>query len=367
MLRLLVSAGGTGGGVYPALAVVAALGARAEVLWVGSEGGMEASLVSRADIDFESIPAAGVHGVGARRLPMNLLRLAQGFRASRRILRRYRPDAILLTGGYVGVPVSLAGGGIPKAVYVPDIEPGLALRLACRLADVVTVTAEETRRYLPAQKRIRVTGYPARPDLKTMGRVDARRSLGLVVDEPVLLVFGGSRGARSINTAIWDRLPDFLERAQLVHIIGELDWPKVHPIRDRLNDAQRARYHAFAYLHDEMGAALAAADLAVARAGASTLGELPLFALPSVLVPYPHAWRYQAVNAAYLESHGAAVVLADSTLGRDLLTTVTSLLQDAARLDGMSRAARGLARPDAAQAIAGEVERLAQGRGVAND
>jgi undecaprenyldiphospho-muramoylpentapeptide beta-N-acetylglucosaminyltransferase len=367
MLRLLVSAGGTGGGVYPALAVVAALGARAEVLWVGSEGGMEASLVKRANIAFESIPAAGVHGVGARRLPMNLLRLAQGFRASRRIVRRYQPDVILLTGGYVGVPVSLASGRTPKLVYVPDLEPGLALRLSSRLADVVAVTADETRRQLPTGKRVRVTGYPTRPDLKTMGRADARRSLGLDVDQPVVLAFGGSRGSRSINHAIWDKLPDFLDRAQLIHIIGELDWPKLPPVRAGLTVDQAARYHAFAYLHDEMGAALAAADLAVARAGASTLGEFPLFELPSILVPYPHAWRYQKVNAAYLESHGAAVVVADEVLGRALLSTVTSVLSDAPRLEKMSDAARALARPDAAQAIAREVEALAAGRGGTRD
>jgi undecaprenyldiphospho-muramoylpentapeptide beta-N-acetylglucosaminyltransferase len=367
MLRLLVSAGGTGGGVYPALAVVAALGARAEVLWVGSEGGMEASLVKRANIALESIPAAGVHGVGARRLPMNLLQLAQGFRASRRIIRRYRPGVILLTGGYVGVPMALASGRTPKVVYVPDIEPGLALRLASRMADVVAVTAEESRRYFPPQKRVRVTGYPTRPDLRTTNRAEARRSLGLAVDEPVLLAFGGSRGARSINHAIWDKLPDYLERAQLVHIIGELDWPKVAPIEARLGESQKRRYRPFAYLHDEMGAAMASADLAVARAGASTLGELPLFGLPSVLVPYPHAWRYQKVNAEYLESHGAAMVVADASLGAALLPTVSGLLADPARLKEMAEAARRLARPDAAQAIAHEVEMLGEGRGATDD
>jgi len=298
---------------------------------------------------------------------MNLLRLTQGFRASCRIIRRYQPDVILLTGGYVGVPVSLASGRTPKAVYVPDIEPGLALRLASRLADVVAVTAEETRRYLPARKRVRVTGYPTRPELRTMEQADARRSLGLAVDQPVLLAFGGSRGARSINHAIWDKLPDYLDRAQLVHIIGELDWPKAAPIQAGLSTAQQARYHPFAYLHDEMGAALASADLAVARAGASTLGELPLFGLPAVLVPYPHAWRYQKVNAEYLKSHGAAVIVADEALSQSLLPTVSALLSDPRRLAEMSRAAQALARPDAARAIAREVEILARSQGATND
>jgi len=327
---------------------------------------MEASLVKRAGIAFESIPAAGIHGVGLRRLPANLARLAQGFRASGRIIRRYQPDVLLLTGGYVGVPVSLAARRTPKVVYIPDIEPGLALRLLSNLASVVTVTAKETREHLPARKRMVVTGYPTRPDLRASDRGEARRRLGLRADQPVLLASGGSRGARSINEAIWARLPEFLEMAQLVHIVGELDWPRITEATASLTPVQRSRYQAHAYLHEEMGAALAAADLAVARAGASTLGELPLFGLPAVLVPYPHAWRYQKVNAAYLETHGAAVVVSDALLKEDLLNTVEGLIRDRERLAAMSSAARGLARPDAARTIADEVEMSARLRGTAD-
>lgn len=352
--------------MYPALAIVAALRAHAEVLWVGGVGGMEASLVERAGIAFEAVPAAGVHGVGPRQLPGNLWRLARGVPAARRAITRFRPDVLLFTGGYVGVPVALAAGRLPKVAYVPDLEPGLALRFVSRNAACVCVSADESRRFYPAAQRVVVSGYPVRADLRSVGRDEARARLGLDRDGPVLLVSGGSRGARSINTAVWSGLETLLRTAQVVHVTGELDWPRVQAVRERLEETLGRRYHPYAYLHEEMGLALAAADLAVARAGASALGELPLFGLPAALVPYPYAWRYQRLNADHLRRHGAAVVLEDAALGEELLPAIRSLLGDAARLRTMAEAARRLSRPEAAQVIAAEVERAAGRRAEAH-
>jgi undecaprenyldiphospho-muramoylpentapeptide beta-N-acetylglucosaminyltransferase len=362
MLRLLVSAGGTGGGVYPALAIIAALHARvrAEVLWVGGEGGMEASLVQREGIAFTAVPAAGIHGVGLRQLPGNALRLARGIPAARRVIQRFQPDVLLFTGGYVGVPVALAAGRRPRVAYVPDLEPGLALQVASRGADAVCVSADAARDFYPAGQRVVVTGYPTRPGLHSAERNEARSRLGLQAEQPVLLVFGGSRGARSINEALWSCLEAVLRMSQVVHVTGELDWPRVAAVRERLEATLGRRYHPHAYLHEEMGLAFAAADLAIARAGASTLGELPLFGLPAALVPYPYAWRYQKLNADYLVSEGAAVLVPDDELGTRLLPTIQGLLSDQARLQTMGEAARKLSRPDAAQRIAAEIERAAE-------
>ena len=136
-MRLLVAAGGTGGGVYPALAVVHALGNNADVLWVGGEGGMEGDLVPRTGLDYASIPAAGLHGVGLRSLPGTLWKLGRGVGAARKILRSFQPDVLFFTGGFVGIPVAVAGRNIPQALYVPDIEPGLAARWISRRAAVL--------------------------------------------------------------------------------------------------------------------------------------------------------------------------------------------------------------------------------------
>ena len=345
--------------MYPALAVVAALSEQVDVLWVGGIGGMEEQLVPRAGLRFEAIQAAGVHGVGLKALPGNVVQLAKGYRAARRIVRDFQPEAMLFTGGYVGVPVAMAGSGVPKVSYVPDLQPGLGLKVTTRLSQTVAVTSEASRMEY-GNRRVVVTGYPTRPELTPIAAEEARRKLGLDPDRSVLLAFGGSQGARSINEALWLALPGILGMAQVLHITGELDWPRVEDIQSELPERLQAAYHPRSYLHSEMGEALAAADLVVSRAGAATLGEYPLYGLPAILVPYPHAWRYQATNARYLAEQGGAVVLSDESLARDLLPAVRGLLQDPVRLLGMAEAMSGTATPDAAEAIANEVANAAR-------
>lgn len=346
--------------MYPALTVLAELGDEADaVLWVGGEKGMEADLVTRQKVPFAGIPAAGVHGIGMNRLPGNLLQLARGAFASRRILREFQPDVLFFTGGYVAVPMALMGIPINSLLYVPDIEPGLALKTLARFSDCLAVTAPESRRYFSPKKRVELTGYPVRPELMTWTRERARAALNLRGDLPVLLVFGGSKGARSINQAVAANLSHLLELAQIIHISGQLDWETISATAKNLPDHLTDRYHLFPYLHEEMGAALASADLAVSRAGASALGEFPLFGLPAVLVPYPYAWRYQKVNAHYLAERKAAVVLEDQHLQAELLPVVRNLLADQRKLNEMRSAMQSLSRPNAARDIANLLRELA--------
>ncbi len=327
---------------------------------------MEEDLVKRAGVPYKSIPAAGVAGVGVGALPGNLWRLVRGFLASRHILKEFKPEAMFFTGGYLAVPVALAGwlpaAGVKRPrslLYVPDIEPGLALKTLARLADHIAISAEDSRAYLSQQKRTTVSGYPVRQDLKTWTPESARQALGLSAGLPTLLVSGGSRGARQINRAIMTLLPDLLTSMQVVHVTGKLDWPEVQAAWQNLLETgavtgeQASRYHLYPYLYEEMGAAMSAADLAVSRAGASTLGEFPLFGLPAVLVPYPYAWRYQRVNAQYLAGRGAAVWLAETgeDLAPRLLAQVRELVNDPARLQEMRQAMLSLSRPKAAETI----------------
>jgi UDP-N-acetylglucosamine:LPS N-acetylglucosamine transferase len=328
-----------------------------DVLWVGSDGGMEVDLVKRAKVPFRAISAAGVHGVGLRALPGNLLRLARGYHQSRMILRQYRPEVLFFTGGYLAVPMALAGRRMPSVLYTPDIEPGMALKTLARLAGRIAVTADASLKYYPSRPGVVVTGYPTRPELKSWNPDDARHAMGLQPGLPTLLVYGGSKGARSINRALQAALPDLLSEMQVVHISGNLDWPEIEAARAGLGGrlAEPAwvdRYHAFPYLHTEMGAAFTVADLVVARAGASALGEFPLFGLPAILVPYPYAWRYQQVNAKYLVQKGAACLLADEDLTHQLLPVVRDLMRDPDRREKMRTAMSSLAQPDAAESIA---------------
>ena len=332
-----------------------------EVTYVGGEGSVEERLVRRAGVRFVGVPAGGIHGMAPWRAAWNLTKLVRGFGATLRLGRRERPHALFVTGGYASVPVALAAWTlrVPILVYLPDIEPGLAVRFIARLATRVAVTTEDSRAYFPDRKVV-VTGYPVRPEFAGLTREEARERLGLPQEEPVLLAFGGSHGARSINRAVTAVLEELLGMAQVVHISGRLDWPWVSERADRLPADLRSRYHPYPYLHEEMGYALAAADLVVCRAGASTLGELPYFGLPAVLVPYPHAWRYQRVNAEWLAERGAAVVLEDERLGETLLPTVRRLLADADRLKRMRERSRAVARPGAAARLAVQLRALAR-------
>ena len=349
--------------MYPALAVFQALYLKqpdVELLWVGGENGMEEELVKRAGLPYASIPAAGLHGIGLRALPRNVAKLTRGLLASRKILRDFQPNVLFFTGGYVAGPMALAGRRVPTLLYVPDIEPGLALKSLARFADRIAVSAEDSQKYF--SQKVFVTGYPVRLDIKAWTKKTGRQALNLDDNIPVLLVVGGSKGARTINQALLPQLPALLDMAHIIHITGQLDWEAVETATARLTPSQKKRYHAYPYLHEQMGAALACADLVVARAGASALGEFPFFGLPAVLVPYPYAWRYQKVNADYLTQHGAAILLKDERLRYELLPVVKDLLNDPTKRQAMSIAMKSLVKPEAAEAIAGQLLDLGEQR-----
>jgi UDP-N-acetylglucosamine--N-acetylmuramyl-(pentapeptide) pyrophosphoryl-undecaprenol N-acetylglucosamine transferase len=351
--------------VYPALAVLQELGeTELELLWVGGEGGMEEQLVTRAGYQLTTLPAAGLHGVGLAQLPRNLWQLLRGYFAARRILRQFKPQALFFTGGYVAAPVALAGSrmGIPTLAFVPDARPGFALRFIARFADVIAIIAPEAGAGYTRPARLQVSGYPVRKELAAWAtgarRTEARQYFGLRSDLPTVLVFGGSKGAQNINRATLAALPDLLQDKQVIHITGEANWDALQAQQAALTPAQAARYRAFPYFHADMGAALAAADLAVCRAGASIFGELPLFGLPAVLAPIAFKQHIQHDNAALLAQRGAAVVLADEQLSAELAPTVNRVLADAAQLQAMRQAMAAIATPDAAAAIAARLRQL---------
>lgn len=324
---------------------------------------MEETLVPRAGLKLATISGGPIVGVPWQRRLANAARLAWSLGKTHRLLRRFRPDVLFMTGGYVNVPVALVAWlrRVPAAVFLPDIEPGTAIRFLSRFAERVACTTAASRAYFGPGKVV-VTGYPVRPQLREAQQMTAEEALAAFDLQPgraTLLVFGGSRGARSINRALMDILDTLLEQNQVIHVSGTLDWPQVQAHAAELPETLRRSYRPFPYLHERMGAAFRAADLAVARAGASMLGESPAFGLPAVLVPYPHAWRYQKVNADYLVERGAALRLDDDRLQEELLPTVQVLLNDEARLAEMARAAMALDEPAAAENLAQLLRRLA--------
>ncbi|MEJ2510416.1 MAG: undecaprenyldiphospho-muramoylpentapeptide beta-N-acetylglucosaminyltransferase [Anaerolineales bacterium] len=359
-MRLMVSAGATGGGINPALAVLQALGDKPEaILWVGSEKGMETDLVSRAGVPFKSIPAAGVHGTGLKAV-WGVFQLTRGYFSARKLVEEFKPDVLFFTGGYVAIPTGLAGRKVPTLLCLPDIEPALALRTLARFADKIVVPVEESKAYFSQKKDVEVVGYPTRPGLKPVLKEDAVISFGLDPTKLTLMVTGGSLGARSINQALVGILPELLDKMQIIHLTGELTWSEVQSAADALPPRLAQNYRPYPFLHQEMSAAFSSADLVVSRAGASVLGELPTFGVPAILVPYPYAWRYQKVNAEYLSSRGAAVIVRDEELNDKLLPVVRDLMRpDSEKRDQMRMAMGSLAVPQAADKIAHILQELA--------
>jgi UDP-N-acetylglucosamine--N-acetylmuramyl-(pentapeptide) pyrophosphoryl-undecaprenol N-acetylglucosamine transferase len=373
---------------------------------------MEASLVaSESDLPFRAIPAAALRGRSPLTLARNLGTLARGTRAARRLIAMERPLAILGTGGYVCVPLFLAARAarVPTAIYLPDVVPGLAVRFLARLATVVACNVEDSAKYLRLEIRdcrdlksqisnlkshLIVTGYPIRQELFDQDRAASRAAFGLDAQLPTLFVYGGSRGARSINQAIAALLPDLLPIAQLIHVCGrEGDEVWLRKAADQLPVEQRARYKLFSYLYSgdqEMGdggwgmgdrsptsilyppspsmvQAFGAADLALCRSGASTLGELPAAGLPAVLVPYPYV--HQEENADYLVQRGAALKVRDQEMlggGRPtagpLFQNLLRLIADPLERATMSERSKALAQPNAAKRLAGLLLALAQSK-----
>ncbi len=362
MIRVLMSGGGTGGHVYPALSVLDALRElvgeeNIQILYVGHRRGVEATLVPRRGVPLRTIPGGQVRGQSPWTLTRNLVLEARGYVQARRIVREFQPHVGFITGGWVTVPVAVAlrRAGVPFVIYLPDVSPGLAIRTLQRLAQSVTVTVEEAATYFPGKAV--VTGYPVRKAVLEARRDQAREQLGLPQEDRVVLVFGGSRGARSINRAVVAHAQALLSLAHVVHMTGSLDYGWVSAAARELPSDLRARYHVYEYLHEEMPLALAAADVVVSRAGASVLGEFPARGLPAVLVPYPHAGRHQERNARYLVDRGAAVLVDDEHLGRDLVPTLRGLLEDEVRRRRMADAARSAFRANGARNIACELLR----------
>jgi UDP-N-acetylglucosamine--N-acetylmuramyl-(pentapeptide) pyrophosphoryl-undecaprenol N-acetylglucosamine transferase len=359
-MRLLIAAGGTGGHIYPALAVASSLRARpdaAELSWLGGHRGLEASLVPAAGIPLRRLALRSLRTVDlGPHAVLDPLRLGASVPQAAAFLASERPDAIFTTGGYVAVPVLLAAAplGIPVVLWDGNVIPGRAVRATARLADVLAVSFEATCGALGAAAPGRpcyVTGTPIR-DTRELDREAARVRLGVPPGLRVLLIFGGSQAVRRFNRAVAAALPRLVERVAVIHVTGEEGYAAALAGREALPADLRDRYRPHPFLRDDMLAALAAADLVIGRGGSSTLAEVTALGLPIVVVPYPHAAGHQRANARELVEAGAARLVEDDDFDADALLEAAALLDDPVAHLAMAAAARELGRPGAADAVA---------------
>ena len=358
-MRILIAGGGTGGHIYPALAVARSLRARPdapELGWLGGHRGLEATLIPPTGIDFQRLALRSlrtteldVHAV------TDPIRLGLSVPQATAILAAQRPAAVFTTGGYMAVPVLMAAAPlrIPVVMWDGNVIPGRAVRATARLAAALAVSFEATCTALAAAAPGRpcyLTGTPIR-DTREVDREAARRRMDIPASERVLLVFGGSQAVRRLNTAVSGALARLVERATVVHVAGEEGYAAALAEREALPEGLRSRYRPYPFLRDEMLAALAAADLVVGRAGSSTLAEVTALGLPMIVVPYPHAGGHQRANAKVLADAGAARLVDDADFDADALLEAATLLDDPVRHLAMSAAARSLGRPGAAEAV----------------
>jgi UDP-N-acetylglucosamine--N-acetylmuramyl-(pentapeptide) pyrophosphoryl-undecaprenol N-acetylglucosamine transferase len=356
-MRILFAAGGTGGHILPAISVADELRTRGcdlEMLFIGTRSGLEGRLVPAAGYEIRFIRAGGVRGKGAAARIRNTASIVAGFFQSLVILSRFRPDLVFGSGGYASAAVVLAAAFLRKRIVIQEQNsiPGLTNRLLARCAGRIYLGFGKASGYFGNHRGIVVTGNPLRECLSAPEPMDARAAFGLEAGKPVILVFGGSQGARTLNRAATGYLLSHRDVQAIIQTgVQDCEW-----VRERLLGEQPQRCFIRPYI-DDMHRAYAAASVGLARAGALSVSEIAATALPSILVPYPHAAdNHQLYNALFLVDVGGAIVIADSDLNESTLAAAMDpLLGDPARLDAMKRSLKGVARKDAAKVIADDM------------
>ena len=359
-LRVLISGGGTGGHIFPALSIAGEVRRRhpdAQILFVGAENRMEMERVPRAGYDITGLP---VMGFDRKRLWRNfkvLAKLYASMRKARRIIRDFKPDIAVGVGGYASGPTLKAAqkAGIPTLLQEQNSYAGVTNKMLSKKADAICVAYDGMNRFFPASTIVK-TGNPVRQEILGchLSQSEAKTALGFETDRPLVMVVGGSLGSRTINEAITASLPDF-------HKAGiSVLWQTGRIYAEKcLSEAEAFdNVHAMPFI-DDMAVAYRAADLVVSRAGASTISELQLLGMPAILIPSPNvAEDHQRKNALALVERDAAVMIPDDEAVSRLKDAVISLVHDKKRLQTMHDNILQMALPDAAVAIVDRLENI---------
>lgn len=361
MRRVIISGGGTGGHIYPAITIARAIAELepTEFLYVGSKIGLENTLIPKEGLPFVTLDVRGLERKLSGRNIVTLAKTAGSLFKAERIIRKFKPDVVIGTGGFVCGPVLLAASlsGIPTLIQEQNVIPGVTNQILSRFVNTIALGYEEAAARFKRHDTLIYTGNPVRKDVLTVSKEDGRALLGLAPDKFTLLVAGGSRGARSINNAMIEVHQYFKQDTsiQILHVTGDHEYDRVVKQLEGIDG--KGRYgvgsRVIPYLHT-MPEALAAADLAVYRAGAVGLAELTVRGVPSILIPYPYAAEdHQRYNAQALVMHGAARMLLDKILtGKDLLDEIIRLKDNPKVLAQMAHESRSLGKPEAAADIA---------------
>ncbi len=360
-MRVMITGGGTGGHIYPALAMARTIrkhNPAAEILFVGAVGGMEEKIVPAAGFSLETLP---VKGFSRRKLLQafpTLFLLVRSWRRAHALMRRFRPDLVFGTGGFASAPALLAALAGKKRVIIHEqnLVPGVTNRFLAPWVDHVCLSFEASKKYYRKQSNLVVTGNPRASEMVDLQKAAAREGLKLHQEMPLLLACGGSRGAARINQCMVEYLEqtDKFREMQVLYITGEIYYDQVTArlCQNRVFEKFAGHLTVKAYL-EEMPLALAAADLVICRAGATTLAEITALGVPAILIPSPHVVHdHQRVNALALAEAQAAVMLEEKDLHTGAFKDqVDDLLFDPLARKKLSLNSRMLGKPDAAEQI----------------
>jgi UDP-N-acetylglucosamine--N-acetylmuramyl-(pentapeptide) pyrophosphoryl-undecaprenol N-acetylglucosamine transferase len=357
-VRILMAAGGTGGHVYPAIAIADAIKEKhpdAEILFAGTRDRMEWTAVPKSGYEISSVWISGFH----RRLtPQNLLfpvKLLVSIMQSYKIIKKFKPDAVVACGGFASGPIgwTAAKTGVPLVLQEQNSFPGVTNRMLAKYASRIFTAFDDASEYLPKEK-IMIAGNPVRANLAGMDKQEALKQFGFDEHHPTLFVMGGSGGAKSVNDAMLQNLA-YLHDELGLQIIWQCGVRYLNELKDTINTESLPNLRLLDYI-DNMAAAYAVSDLVISRAGAGACSELMLTGKPAVLVPSPHvAGDHQAKNAEAMVADGAAVLLKDEDVQTSLHQVVDALIFDKKELNKMAEKALALAKPNAAAIIADEV------------
>jgi UDP-N-acetylglucosamine--N-acetylmuramyl-(pentapeptide) pyrophosphoryl-undecaprenol N-acetylglucosamine transferase len=354
-MKIVVSGGGTGGHIYPALALIREIKKQQKdctFLYIGTQQGLESKLVPRENIPFKSIHITGFKRKLSFENIKTIVRFLKGVQESKKILKEFGADVVIGTGGYVCGPVVYAAAklGIPTIIHEQNSVPGLTNKFLSKYVDKIAVCFEEAKNYFPKEKTI-LTGNPRASEVLNQDGEKGLRSVGLDPHRATVLIVGGSRGARPINEAVLKVMSELGEKPyQVLYVTGDVHYEKVSEEIRLIGNPSNVVIKPFVHNMPEV---LAGVDLTVARAGATTLAELTALGIPSILIPSPYVTNnHQEKNARALVSHGAAEILLEKDLsGKSLVSMIDSILLDNEKLHSMKTAAKKQGIQDAADRL----------------
>lgn len=363
-MKIVISGGGTGGHIYPALALLNELKKvepDVEVLYIGTEKGLEKKIVKEANIPFKSIHITGFKRKISFENVKTVLRFLKGIRICKRYLKEFKPDIVIGTGGYVCGPVVYAAASlhIPTIIHEQNSVPGLTNKFLSRYVNKIAISFEEARKFFPQHKVI-FTGNPRASEVIGQDIYKGKQSQGLDLHKKTVLIVGGSRGARPINEAFLDILPELSSRPyQFLYVTGDVHYENVISKVKRMGNLSNVIIKPFIHNMPEV---LAGVDLIVCRAGATTLAEITALGIPSILIPSPYVTNnHQEKNARSLSENGAAIVRLEHEMnGKLLLQDIDSILLNEDKLKQMKAKALKMGVPDAAKRLIHEMKKLIQ-------